>query len=70
MVMQTADLRNLYHFAKFCILNRPSFWRILIEREVSTIFMIIIKISCQDFSQMRFPENNYVIQAVPPYGSD
>jgi hypothetical protein len=28
MVMQTADLRNLYHFAKFCILNRPSFWRI------------------------------------------
>jgi hypothetical protein len=32
MVMQAADLRNLYHFAKFCILNRPSFWRILIER--------------------------------------
>ncbi len=70
MGMQSADLRNLYPFAKFCILNRPSFRRILIERQVGAIFMRIIKISCQDFSRMRFSENNYVIQAIATYGAD
>ena len=70
MVMQAADLRNLNHLPEARLLDRPGLWRILLKRQVGAIFLIIKKISPEDSPQMRFPENDDVVQAIPTYGAD
>ena len=70
MVMQAADLRNLNHLPEARLLDRPGLWRILLKRQVGAIFLIIKKISPEDSPQMRFSENDDVVQAIPTYGAD
>ena len=64
MVMQAADLRNLNHLPEAHLLDRSGLWRILLKRQVGAILMVIVKIAPEDSPQMRFPENNNVVQAL------
>jgi hypothetical protein len=69
MVMQAADLRNLNHLpAEAHFLDRSGLWRILLKRQVGAICMIIMEITPEDSPQMRFPENDDMVQAIATYG--
>ena len=70
MVMQAADLRNLNHLPEAHLLDRSELWRILLKRQVGAMLMIIVKITSEDSPQMRFTENNDVVQAIATYGTD
>jgi hypothetical protein len=70
MVMQAADLRNLNHLPEAHLLDRSELWRILLKRQVRAILMVIVKIAPEDSPQMRFPENNNLVQAIATYGAD
>jgi hypothetical protein len=69
MVMKATDLGKLHHLPEALTLRRPGLRRILLKRKVRAIFMIIVKISTEDLPQMRLPQNNDVIEAIPAYAS-
>jgi hypothetical protein len=70
MVMQAPDLRNLNHLPEAHLLDRSELWRILLKRQVRAILMVIVKIAPEDSPQMRFPENDNLVQAIATYGAD
>ena len=70
MVMQAADLRNLNHLPEAHFLDRSGLWRILLKRQVGAILMVIVKIAPEDSPQMRFPENDDMVQAIATYGDE
>jgi hypothetical protein len=61
MVMQAAELGNLNHLPKAHLLDRSGLWRILLQRQVGAILMVIVKIAPEDSPQMRFPENDDMV---------
>jgi hypothetical protein len=62
-MMQTADLREGNNVAGGGKLRATRSWAVLVEREMRSGVMMILKIARQDASQVMFVEDDNVIQA-------
>ena len=69
-MMQSADLGNFDHPAKRGRLDRSADRRIFLEREVSSKMFVVLEVIFQDATQSVFIEDNDVIQAFAPNGTD
>jgi hypothetical protein len=63
-MMQATDFGNLHDPARVRELDGSEVWRIFVEREMRASPVIVRKVAGQDAAQMRFAEDQNVIQAL------
>ena len=69
-MMQPADNWHLDHSAKLRRLDLPLDRRVLVEREVGSEILIVIDVRSQLAFQRSFVEDDHVVQALSPDGTD
>ena len=68
--MQPADLGRFDHVAEERRLNRPADRGIFVEGQMSSGALVVFKIFLQDSAQARLVENDDVVQAFTPHGTN
>jgi hypothetical protein len=68
--VQATDFGDLYDPSRVGELDWPGVRRILVEREVRAILMIILEVAGQNATQVRVAEDENVIQTLAPNRTD
>jgi len=69
-MVKATDFANLDDPAEFWLLNWPAMGRILVERQVSACPVVVREVASQGTAQVRFAEDDDVIQTLAPDGAD
>ena len=69
-MMKAADLREGDHPSEFSPLNAPRLRSVLVEREMRARTVVVASIRGKDSRSLTLVENDQVIQALAPEGSD
>jgi hypothetical protein len=68
--MQPAHLRHRYHTTRLWRLHRPTLRRVLLQRQVRSILVIILQEQLQMPVQRRFLEDDHMVQTFAAYRAD
>ena len=69
-MVESPDFANRDDPTKFRPLNRPCVWRILVERQVRALPVVVREVASQGTAQVLFAEDKDMIQALAPDGAD
>ena len=69
-MVKTADFGDLNYCSPVGWLDRPRFRRVLVQRQVRPRSVIVVDVAAHNSSQVRFAENDDVIEALASQGAD